>query len=180
MESSTLPRLTLVVDGEIHQVDSPPARHSSLFLPLFSATLSPPPLHPVIVSRASPALALPLTLPLTPSPQTRAGGIFFLSPPPSVLTLASPRLPPVATFFFLSLELIFHEKGRASTNPILSINDLSVDNNFGETVSASATPHLPSHGQALAAHIQAPGSCRRSPLASSDGPSPCVPFLPPL
>ncbi|KAF8499091.1 ARM repeat-containing protein [Russula emetica] len=36
-------------------------------------------------------------------------------------------------------------------------------------VSASATPHLPSHGQALTAHIQVPGSRRGSPLAPSDG-----------
>lgn len=58
---------------------------------------------------------------------------------------------------------------RVSTNPILSINDLSVNNKLGGTVSASATPHLPSHGQVLTAHIQAPGSRRGSPLALSDG-----------
>ncbi|KAH9005921.1 ARM repeat-containing protein [Lactarius hatsudake] len=46
---------------------------------------------------------------------------------------------------------------RVSTNPILSISDLS-GNKLGGTVSASATPHLPSHGQVLTAHIQAPGS----------------------
>ncbi len=59
---------------------------------------------------------------------------------------------------------------RVATNPILSINDLSVNNKLGGTVSASATPHLPSHGQALTAHhIQAPSSRRGSPLAPSDG-----------
>ncbi|KAI9445526.1 ARM repeat-containing protein [Lactarius indigo] len=41
-------------------------------------------------------------------------------------------------------------------NPILSISDLSGNNKLGGTVSASATPHLPSHGQVLTAHIQAP------------------------
>ncbi|KAN0114268.1 hypothetical protein V8E52_006918 [Russula decolorans] len=46
---------------------------------------------------------------------------------------------------------------RVSTNPVLSVNDLSV-NKLGGTVSASATPHLPSHGQDLTAHIQVPGS----------------------
>ena len=97
----------------------------------------------------------------------------------SISLPASSSPPPSSLFFFLA-RTHFHEKGRVSTNPILSINDLSVDNNLGETVSASATLHLPSHGQALAAHIQAPGSRRRSPLAPSDGPSPCVPFLPPL
>ena len=61
------------------------------------------------------------------------------------------------------------EGRRVSTNPILSINDLSVNSKLGGTVSASATPHLPSHGQALTAHIQAPGSRRGSPLALSDG-----------
>ena len=55
------------------------------------------------------------------------------------------------------------------TNPILSIGDLSVDNKLGGTVSASTTLHLPSHGQALAAHIRAPGSRRRSPPAPSHG-----------
>ncbi len=60
---------------------------------------------------------------------------------------------------------------RVSTNPILSVNDLSVNNKLGGTVSASATPHLPSHGQALATltHMQPPGSRRGSPLAPSDG-----------
>ena len=87
MESSTLPRLTLVVDGEIH-----PSRFSPcppfISLPTsFSATLSPPPLHPVIVGRASPASALPLTLPLPPSPQTRAGGFFFCRHYPRLSTL---------------------------------------------------------------------------------------------
>jgi hypothetical protein len=57
---------------------------------------------------------------------------------------------------------------RVSTNPVLSVNDLSV-NKLGGTVSASATPHLPSHGQALTAHIQVPSSRRGSPLATSDG-----------
>jgi len=42
-------------------------------------------------------------------------------------------------------------------------------NKLGGTVSASAAPHLPSHGQALTAHIQVPGSRRGSPLAPSDG-----------
>jgi hypothetical protein len=69
----------------------------------------------------------------------------------------SPRLDPFA-----------REGRRVATNPILSINDLSV-NKLGGTVSASATPHLPSHGQALTAHIQAPGSRRGSPLAIPDG-----------
>ncbi|KAI0296693.1 armadillo-type protein [Russula brevipes] len=63
----------------------------------------------------------------------------------------------------------FVQGRRVSTNPILSINDLSVNNKLGGTVSASATPHLPSHSQALTAHIQAPGSRRGSPLALSDG-----------
>ena len=58
---------------------------------------------------------------------------------------------------------------RVSTNPVLSINDLSGNNKLGGTVSASATPHLPSHGQALTSHIQVPGSRRGSPLAPSDG-----------
>ena len=58
---------------------------------------------------------------------------------------------------------------RVSTNPVLSVNDLSGNNKLGVTVSASATPHLPPHGQTLAAHIQAPGSRRGSPLAPSDG-----------
>jgi hypothetical protein len=57
---------------------------------------------------------------------------------------------------------------RISTNPILNINDLSANNKLGGTVSASATPHLPSHGQTLTAHVQAPGSRRGSPLALSD------------
>ncbi|KAH8992096.1 ARM repeat-containing protein [Lactarius akahatsu] len=56
---------------------------------------------------------------------------------------------------------------RVSTNPILSISDLS-GNKLGGTVSASATPHLPSHGQVLTAHIQAPGSRRGSPLGLPD------------
>ena len=109
----------------------------------------------------APRTLTPSTLPITSLPQ--------------LPRLASPCLPPVSTFFLARTH--FHEKGCVSTNPILSINDLSIDNNLGETVSTSATPHLPSHGQALAAHIQAPGSCRRSPLAPSDGPSPCIPFL---
>ena len=58
---------------------------------------------------------------------------------------------------------------RVTTNPILNINDLSANNKLGGTVSASATPHLPSHGQTLTAHVQAPGSRRGSPLALSDG-----------
>jgi hypothetical protein len=69
----------------------------------------------------------------------------------------SPRLDPFA-----------RDNRRLSTNPILSINDLSI-NKLGGTVSASATPHLPSHGQTLTAHIQTPGSRRGSPLAVSDG-----------
>ncbi|KAI9460174.1 ARM repeat-containing protein [Lactarius psammicola] len=56
---------------------------------------------------------------------------------------------------------------RVSTNPILSISDLS-GNKLGGTVSASATPHLPSHGQVLTAHIQAPSSRRGSPLGLPD------------
>ncbi|KAH9060790.1 ARM repeat-containing protein [Lactarius vividus] len=56
---------------------------------------------------------------------------------------------------------------RVSTNPILSISDLS-GNKLGGTVSASATPHLPSHGQVLTAHIQPPGSRRGSPLGLPD------------
>jgi hypothetical protein len=66
-------------------------------------------------------------------------------------------------------EPFVREGRRVATNPILSINDLSVNSKLGGTVSASATPHLPSHGQALTAHIQAPGSRRGSPLALSDG-----------
>jgi hypothetical protein len=57
---------------------------------------------------------------------------------------------------------------RVSTNPILSISDLSGNNKLGGTVSASATPHLPSHAQVLAVHMQAPGSRRGSPLGLSD------------
>ena len=62
----------------------------SLFLPLFLRRfphLHCMSLHPVIVGRASPALALPLTLPSTPSPQTRAGGNFFCHRHPHLLTL---------------------------------------------------------------------------------------------
>jgi hypothetical protein len=46
---------------------------------------------------------------------------------------------------------------RVSTNPVLSINDLSVNNKLSGTIFASATPHLPLHGQALTgltAHVQ--------------------------
>ncbi|KAI0271616.1 armadillo-type protein [Gloeopeniophorella convolvens] len=57
---------------------------------------------------------------------------------------------------------------RVITNPVLNINDISI-NKLGGTVSASATPHLPSHGQVLATHIQAPGSRRGSPPGLSDG-----------
>ena len=61
-----------------------------------------------------------------------------------------------------------HKHPRVSTNPVLSIDDLSV-NKLGETVSASAPPHLPSHGQALTAHFQVLASRRGSPLAPLDG-----------
>ena len=57
---------------------------------------------------------------------------------------------------------------RVSTNPILNISDLSGNSKLGGTVSASATPHLPSHGQVLTAHIQAPSSRRGSPLGVPD------------
>jgi hypothetical protein len=66
------------------------------------------------------------------------------------------------------LEPFSRDSRRLSTNPILSINDLSA-NKLGGTVSASATPHLPSHCQTLTAHAQAPSSRRGSPLALSDG-----------
>ena len=45
-----------------------------------------------------------------------------------------------------------------STNPILSINDLSVDNKLSGTVSAYAILRLPSHGQALAAVATKPNA----------------------
>lgn len=57
---------------------------------------------------------------------------------------------------------------RVSTNPTLSISDLSGNNKLGGTVSASATPHLPAHGQVLTTHIQTPSSRRGSPLGLSD------------
>ena len=45
-----------------------------------------------------------------------------------------------------------------STNPILSINDLSVDIKLSGTVSAYAILRLPSHGQALAAVATKPNT----------------------
>jgi hypothetical protein len=56
-------------------------------------------------------------------------------------------------FLESSRQDLFVRDGRCvSTNPVLSVNDLSV-NKLGGTVSASATPHLPLHGQDLTAHI---------------------------
>ncbi|KAI0307498.1 armadillo-type protein [Multifurca ochricompacta] len=66
-------------------------------------------------------------------------------------------------------DLFARDGRRISTNPILNINDMSTNNKLGGTVSASATPHLPSHAQTLTAHIQAPGSRRGSPLGLPDG-----------
>ena len=61
-----------------------------------------------------------------------------------------------------------HKHLHVSTNPVLSIDDLSI-NRLGETVSASAPPHLPSHGQALTAHFQVLALHHGSPLAPLDG-----------
>jgi hypothetical protein len=66
-------------------------------------------------------------------------------------------------------DTFMQESTRLSPDALLGINDLSTNNKLGGTVSASATPHIPSHGQTLIAHIQAPGSRRGSPLAISDG-----------
>src|SRR6266404_9540870 len=66
----------------------------------------------------------------------------------------------ISSFLLVSLT---HNGHRVSTNPILSVNDMSGNNKLSGTVSASATPHLPLHGQVLTTHIQAPSSLGGSP-----------------